>query len=63
MDRQVLGRWLDAAGEAPYRADQILRWVYRDQVDRFEAMTNLKKGLRERLAAAFDIGRLTRRRI
>lgn len=53
-----MGLWLAAAGEAPYRADQILRWIYRDQVDRFEAMTNLKKTLRERLAAAFDIGRL-----
>ena len=45
------------AGEAPYRADQILRWVYRDQVDRFEAMTNLKKDLRQQMAATFEIRR------
>ncbi len=57
LGREALGQWLAAAGEAPYRADQILRWVYRDQVDRFEEMTNLKQDLRARLAAAFDIGR------
>ncbi len=57
MDRSSLARWLADAGEAPYRADQILRWVYRDQADRFEAMTNLKKDLRRRLAAAFVIQR------
>ncbi len=58
MDRATLGQWLTAAGEAPYRADQILRWIYRDQADRFETMTNLKQALRGRLADAFAIGRL-----
>ncbi len=58
MDRGALAQWLAAAGEAPYRADQILRWIFRDQLDRFEAMTNLKKALRGRLAGAFVIGRL-----
>ena len=53
-----MGQWLAERGEASYRADQILRWIHRDQLDRFEAMTNLKKALRERLAAAFDIRRL-----
>ena len=57
LDRSALGQWLANAGEAPYRADQILRWIYRDQVDRFEAMTNLKKELRARLASIFAIGR------
>ncbi|MDJ0812070.1 MAG: 23S rRNA (adenine(2503)-C(2))-methyltransferase RlmN [Desulfobacterales bacterium] len=61
LDRTTLGQWLADTGEAPYRADQILRWVFRDQVDRFDAMTNLKKDLRQRLAAVFDIGRLHRR--
>ncbi len=58
MDREALGQWLAYAGEAPYRADQILRWIYRDQVNGFEAMTNLKKTLRTQLADAFAIGRL-----
>jgi 23S rRNA (adenine2503-C2)-methyltransferase len=57
LDRATLKQWLAAAGEAPYRADQILRWIYRDQVDRFEAMTNLKQALRGRLADTFTIGR------
>jgi 23S rRNA (adenine2503-C2)-methyltransferase len=35
-----------------------LRWIHRDQVDRFEAMTNLKKTLRDHMAAAFAIRRL-----
>ncbi len=57
LDHATLARWLADAGEAPYRADQILRWIYRDQADRFETMTNLKKDLRQKMAATFDIRR------
>ena len=58
LDRDQLRRWLGKRGEAPYRADQIWRWIYRDQADTFDAMSNLSKTLRTRLAEAFRIGRL-----
>ncbi len=57
LDRTMLAQWLANAGEAPYRADQILRWIYRDQADGFEAMTNLRKDLRLQMTATFDIRR------
>jgi len=56
--RSALKEWLKARGEAAYRADQIWRWIYRDQVDRFEAMSNLSKHLRAALTESFTIGRL-----
>lgn len=59
LDRATLQQWLQAQGEAPYRADQIWRWIYRDQVDTFDAMSNLSKPLRAALSKAFIIARLT----
>jgi len=57
--RAALQQWLQEQGEAGYRADQIWRWIYRDQVDRFDDMSNLSKQLRATLAERFSIGRLT----
>ncbi len=58
LDRPALQTWLRQRSEAAYRADQIWRWIYRDQVDAFDAMTNLSKHLRAELTAAFTIERL-----
>ena len=43
---------LVSCGEPAYRADQIWRWLYRSLASDFQEMTNLPKGLRERLAEA-----------
>jgi len=53
-----LESWCVEAGEPPYRARQILAWVHRQAVPRFDDMENLPNTLRARLAAAFTIGRL-----
>ncbi len=58
MSPKDLACWLEKSGEKPYRARQILKWIYGRQTDRFEDMTDLKKGLRARLAAAFSNVRL-----
>jgi 23S rRNA (adenine2503-C2)-methyltransferase len=58
LSRQQLAQWLEARGQRPFRTDQILRWVYLRQADRFEEMTNLGKPLRAALAAAFINPRL-----
>ncbi len=58
LDRDALQQWLAQQGEAPYRADQIWRWIYRDQADTFDEMSNLGKSLRQTLAASFAIDRL-----
>jgi 23S rRNA (adenine2503-C2)-methyltransferase len=42
--------WLSSFGEAPFRADQILKWVYRKSGLSFEEMTDLPQSLRQKLA-------------
>ncbi|MDX9788373.1 MAG: 23S rRNA (adenine(2503)-C(2))-methyltransferase RlmN [Desulfobacterales bacterium] len=50
--------WLNQHGIAPFRADQIFRWIYNAQTDDFSAMTNINKDIRALLAEYFTIGRL-----
>ena len=45
-------------GIEPYRADQVLRWLYGSGVRRFDAMTNLPAALRSRLNAEWRTGEL-----
>ena len=46
LEKGELEGILEEAGERPYRAKQILEWVYEKRVGRFEDMTNLGLGLR-----------------
>ncbi len=46
-------------GQPAFRAKQIWEWLYIRLADRYGAMTNLPKALRERLAAEYPVGRLT----
>lgn len=46
-------------GEPSYRAEQILEWVYQRGATTYDAMTNLPKSLRERLARSIPIYRST----
>jgi 23S rRNA (adenine2503-C2)-methyltransferase len=55
LDRERLRSAFAELGEKPFRADQVMQWIYRRGVDDFEAMTNLSKDLRSRMAAHFDI--------
>lgn len=50
--------WLNSVGAAPYRYGQIMRWICQRQLDDFDAMTDLNKDLRRRLADHFVIRRL-----
>lgn len=56
---EQLRAWLAERGEPGYRADQLYDWLYVKRVDRFEAMSNLPKALREKLAASFRFVPLT----
>ncbi len=55
LTRSELAARLADWQQPSFRTDQVLRWVYRDVVDRWEAMTNVPKGLREALAEAFEL--------
>ena len=46
-------------GEPDFRAKQIWEWLYVQLAATYDAMTNLPKPLRDRLGAAYPIGRLT----
>ncbi len=46
---------ISSMGEKPYRARQVLDWVYEKNADSIAAMNNLPKGLRARLAAEWHI--------
>ena len=52
LDRDGLERFFEALGEKSYRASQVLQWVHQYGASDFEAMTNLSKALRARLAEA-----------
>ncbi len=55
LDRAGLEAFFAERGEKPFRATQVLKWIYQYGVDDFAGMTNLSKALRERLAEVAEI--------
>ncbi|WP_028080535.1 23S rRNA (adenine(2503)-C(2))-methyltransferase RlmN [Solimonas soli] len=55
LDREQLRARFAEMGEKPYRADQIMQWIYRRGKDSFDDMSNISKELRVRLAQHFVI--------
>ena len=49
MPRAELAAFFAELGEKPYRATQVMKWVYHAGVDDFDAMTDISKALRARL--------------
>ena len=46
FDRKGLAAFFVELGEKPFRATQLLKWIYQEGVDDFDQMTNLSKSLR-----------------
>lgn len=55
LDRYDLERFFVEMDEKPFRAVQIMKWIYHEGVTDFAAMTNLSKALRERLGEYAEI--------
>lgn len=55
LDRERLREEFARMGEAAYRADQVMQWIYRRGVDDFDAMSNIAKDLRGRMKQYFVI--------
>lgn len=55
LDKKALEDFFIAAGEKPYRAQQILKWIHFNGVDQFDAMTNISKTLRQILTETATI--------
>lgn len=50
-----LSTWLTTNGHAAYNGKQIFQWVYEKSILNWDAMTNLSKDLREKLAAHYRL--------
>tara|TARA_R110002096_G_scaffold23031_2_gene73528 strand:- start:19865 stop:21052 length:1188 start_codon:yes stop_codon:yes gene_type:complete len=55
LSQDDLEQFLVARNEKPFRARQIMQWIYQRGVDDFEQMTDLSKSLRAELAAHAEI--------
>lgn len=54
-----LKQWLEENGEKAFRAGQIYEWLYEKRVKSFDDMSNLSKGLREKLKENFALTTLS----
>lgn len=55
LDREQLRACFAEMGEKPFRADQVMQWIYRRTADDFDLMTNISKDLRTKMKERFVI--------
>ncbi len=55
MDRQAMEAFFKSIGEKPFRAGQVMKWIHQFGISDFSEMTNLGKGLREKLSQVAQI--------
>lgn len=55
LDLPGLEAFVASLGEKPFRARQLMTWIYKRRVDDFAQMTDLSKALRTKLADAAEI--------
>ena len=55
LTRQQMREFFKELGEKPFRADQLVKWIYYFGEDNFDNMTNINKKLREKLKAVAEI--------
>ncbi len=57
--RETLAEFMVSVGEKPFRAVQVMDWVWNKSARSFDQMTNLPQSLRQALDAAFEFRGLT----
>lgn len=55
LDHQALRNFFVEMGEKPFRAEQVMKWIYHFGITDFSAMTNVNKALREKLTRCAEI--------
>lgn len=55
LTRQQLRTFFIEIGEKPFRADQVMKWIYQFGYDDFDKMTDINKVLREKLKTIAEI--------
>lgn len=58
LSKAELTGFLEYLGQSPYRANQIINWLYKKLAASFDEMTDLSKGLREGLRATAAVSNL-----
>lgn len=55
LTRQQMREFFQELGEKPFRADQLVKWIYNFGEDNFDNMTNINKKLRDKLKQVAEI--------
>ena len=55
LNREQMEAFFAGLGEKAFRTSQVMRWIYHEGVDDFDAMTNVSKALRARLNEVAEI--------
>ncbi|TYA47546.1 bifunctional tRNA (adenosine(37)-C2)-methyltransferase TrmG/ribosomal RNA large subunit methyltransferase RlmN [Aggregatibacter actinomycetemcomitans] len=55
LTRAQMREFFAELGEKPFRADQLVKWIYHFGEDNFDNMTNLNKALREKVKTMAEI--------
>lgn len=55
LNRQKMREFFSQMGEKPFRADQVMKWMYHYCCDNFEQMTDINKVLRNKLQHVAEI--------
>lgn len=55
LTRKQMREFFQELGEKPFRADQLVKWIYHFGEDNFDNMTNINKKLREKLKSVAEI--------
>ena len=58
LTKTDLETWLVEHGEKPYRAAQVLKWIYQRGATTFDEMSDLSLSLRTLLTQSFSVDRL-----
>lgn len=56
LERSGLEQFFAGLDEKPFRAKQVMQWIYQRGVTDFDAMTDLSQGLRSRLKLVAEVG-------
>ena len=55
LNRQQMREFFKNMGEKPFRADQVMKWMYHYCCDNFDEMTDINKVLRGKLKEVAEI--------
>lgn len=55
LNRQMMRQFFASLGEKPFRADQVMKWIYHFGYDDFAQMTDINKTLRQKLQQRAEI--------